>query len=330
MCFGIASVHLGFWQVCCYWVLSFVCSPRDWQLVPFVLRLYWFSLAFSSFGFSSKGFSKKFTSDCSVRRDAKICSKETVQSPSVTGDDWESLWGVFTVSVKTVSWSEAAASGCKSSVNSSDPLSRLMLLCPTSPICSNSVVTVAMAWYKSFSSGSSWNMLYKVLQNWMNSLCKGWDTRIRTAEQPRCGGLQEAGEGTVVQRKLEYSVQTCFLTSACFKKIGSKWILISTDETSVLKIKSGIRIEKYCAPLIRTGSKDITNDQRQTRGCKRVEKRWLLHRITTKVATCRPASNFLSVSLHLCPVLLFFLIIKCRLLPLLAHHRCLSGHQLIF
>lgn len=153
--------------------------------------------------------------------------------------------------------------------------------------------------------------------------------RMRHQNQNRgAAGLKEAREGTVLQRNLEYSVQTCFLTSACFKKIGSKWILISTDETSVLKIKSGIRIEKYCAPLIRTGSKDITNDQRQMRGCKLVEKR-LLHRITTKVATCRPASNFPSVSLHLRPALLFFLIIKCKLLPLLTHHRCLSGHELI-
>uniref|UniRef100_A0A8C6YRG2 Uncharacterized protein n=1 Tax=Nothoprocta perdicaria TaxID=30464 RepID=A0A8C6YRG2_NOTPE len=113
----------------------------------------------------SKGLSKKFTKDCSVRREAKICSKETVQSPWATGEGCESWGGVFTVSTKTASGSVAGASGCASSASSSEPLPRLRLLCPTSPICSSSVVTVAMAWYKSLSSGSSWNMLYKVLQN---------------------------------------------------------------------------------------------------------------------------------------------------------------------
>uniref|UniRef100_A0A2I3GQ03 Uncharacterized protein n=1 Tax=Nomascus leucogenys TaxID=61853 RepID=A0A2I3GQ03_NOMLE len=102
------------------------------------------------------GFSKKFTNDCSVRSEAKICSRET-------------SWGVFPVSAKTESSGEGAEAR-SSSPHSWEQLSELLLRCPTSPICSSSVVTVAMAWYKSFSSGSSWNILYRVLQNWINSL----------------------------------------------------------------------------------------------------------------------------------------------------------------
>nr|BAE88495.1 unnamed protein product [Macaca fascicularis] len=117
----------------------------------------------------SSGFSKKFTNDCSVRSEAKICSRETVQSACASsGNAWES-WGVFPVSAKTESSGEGAEA-CSSSPHSWEQLPELLLRCPTSPICSSSVVTVAMAWYKSFSSGSSWNILYRVLQNWINSL----------------------------------------------------------------------------------------------------------------------------------------------------------------
>lgn len=183
-----------------------------------------------------------------------MCSKETVQSPSVTGEDWESLWGVFTVSLKTASWSEAEAWACRSSLNSSDPLPRLMLLCPTSPIWSNRVVTVAMAWYKSFSSGSSWNMLYKVLQNWMNSLCKGWKTWSEVVNSYAMGNW-ESGEGRVLQRNAEYCLQIClFLTSACFRKLQAKGfqppLKLRNTRTENQK---GNRAEKYFASLLRTG-----------------------------------------------------------------------------
>uniref|UniRef100_A0A2K6PCF5 Uncharacterized protein n=1 Tax=Rhinopithecus roxellana TaxID=61622 RepID=A0A2K6PCF5_RHIRO len=102
----------------------------------------------------SSGFSKKFTNDCSVRSEAKICSRETVQSASASSGNS----------------SGEGAEACSSSPHSWEQLPELLLRCPTSPICSSSVVTVAMAWYKSFSSGSSWNILYRVLQNWINSL----------------------------------------------------------------------------------------------------------------------------------------------------------------
>uniref|UniRef100_A0A9L0SDF5 Uncharacterized protein n=1 Tax=Equus caballus TaxID=9796 RepID=A0A9L0SDF5_HORSE len=95
----------------------------------------------------SSGFSKKFTNDCSVRSDAKICSREIVQSPSApSGNPWES-WGIFPVlvSAKTESCSGEGAEACSSSPHSWEPLPELPLLCPTSPICSSRVVTVAMA-----------------------------------------------------------------------------------------------------------------------------------------------------------------------------------------
>uniref|UniRef100_A0A8D1GSR8 Uncharacterized protein n=1 Tax=Sus scrofa TaxID=9823 RepID=A0A8D1GSR8_PIG len=120
----------------------------------------------------SSGFSKKFTNDCSVRSEAKICSRDTVQSPSAcSGNAWDS-WGLFpaSVSTKTESCSGEGAGASGSSPPSREQLPEPLPRCPTSPICSSSVVTVAMAWYKSFSSGSSWNMLYRVLQNWINSL----------------------------------------------------------------------------------------------------------------------------------------------------------------
>uniref|UniRef100_A0A8C8UD21 Uncharacterized protein n=1 Tax=Peromyscus maniculatus bairdii TaxID=230844 RepID=A0A8C8UD21_PERMB len=116
------------------------------------------------------GFSKKLTSDCSVRREARMCSRETVQSPSPASGKAPGSWGVFPVSAKTESCSGEGAEACSSSPHSWEQLPELLLRWPTSPICSSRVVTVAMAWYSSFSSGSSWNMLYKVLQNWINSL----------------------------------------------------------------------------------------------------------------------------------------------------------------
>ncbi|KAJ1078040.1 hypothetical protein K5549_011367 [Capra hircus] len=124
----------------------------------------------------SSGFSKKLTSDCSVRSEAKICSRETVQSPwASSGSAWGSR-GLCpaSLSANTRSCSEEGegAEACSSSPPSWELLPELLPRWPTSPICSSSVVTVAMAWYRSFSSGSSWNILYKVLQNWINSLWK--------------------------------------------------------------------------------------------------------------------------------------------------------------
>lgn len=138
---------------------------------PLILRLYGLLFALSNFGFSSNVFSKKFTSDCSVRREASMCSKDTTQSASLSDRDGVGCDGVLAVSEKTQSWSEEQAPFSESKYSSEAlPEPILMLRCPTSPIWSNRVVTVAMAWYSSFSSGSSWNRLYKVLQNCINSL----------------------------------------------------------------------------------------------------------------------------------------------------------------
>ena len=100
--------NAGFVLAICYCTLRGSVSPRGSWLAPFVFKLYWDCLAFSSFGFSAKDFSKKFTSACSVSREAKMCSKETFQSPSAP--DKDALLGVFAVSVKTASWSEVDAS----------------------------------------------------------------------------------------------------------------------------------------------------------------------------------------------------------------------------
>uniref|UniRef100_A0A3Q3FLE2 Uncharacterized protein n=1 Tax=Labrus bergylta TaxID=56723 RepID=A0A3Q3FLE2_9LABR len=80
----------------------------------------------------STGFSKKFTSACSVSRD--------------------SFSAVFTLPASPADSCAGSASG----TSEDEPCAR----CPASPICSTKLVTVAMAWKRSFSSG-----------NWMNSRC---------------------------------------------------------------------------------------------------------------------------------------------------------------
>uniref|UniRef100_A0A3Q2PPY1 Uncharacterized protein n=1 Tax=Fundulus heteroclitus TaxID=8078 RepID=A0A3Q2PPY1_FUNHE len=84
----------------------------------------------------SAGFSKKLTSACSVSSEARI-------------------------------WAAPSDGGPCPAAFSSHALACSRW--PASPICSTRLVTVAMAWNRSFSSGSPWNMLYSVLQNWMNS-----------------------------------------------------------------------------------------------------------------------------------------------------------------
>uniref|UniRef100_A0A8C5CU50 Uncharacterized protein n=1 Tax=Gadus morhua TaxID=8049 RepID=A0A8C5CU50_GADMO len=105
------------------------------------------------------GFSKKNTRGASVSREARIWAKLTIQSCSPSPS---SCW--------------VTATSCPSPASpwslTSDPR-RWRPRWPTSPICSTRLVTVAMAWKSSLSPGSPWNMLYNVLQNWMNSRWAG-------------------------------------------------------------------------------------------------------------------------------------------------------------
>uniref|UniRef100_A0A665W2N2 Uncharacterized protein n=1 Tax=Echeneis naucrates TaxID=173247 RepID=A0A665W2N2_ECHNA len=90
----------------------------------------------------STGFSKKFTNACSV-------SSDPPRPPPAL--------------------SEATCAGC-APFSSSWPVTSDPEPCPprwpASPICSTRLVTVAMAWKRS------------VLQNWMNSHCRGRDEAV--------------------------------------------------------------------------------------------------------------------------------------------------------
>uniref|UniRef100_A0A3Q3E4W0 Uncharacterized protein n=1 Tax=Hippocampus comes TaxID=109280 RepID=A0A3Q3E4W0_HIPCM len=88
----------------------------------------------------SLAFSRKLTSVCSVSTDARIWAKLIVHSLS---------------DGPAAPWSGGPAD-----------------LVVASPICRTRLVTLAMAWKSSFSSGSPWNRPHSVLENWMNSRCR--------------------------------------------------------------------------------------------------------------------------------------------------------------
>uniref|UniRef100_A0A8C5Z900 Uncharacterized protein n=1 Tax=Marmota marmota marmota TaxID=9994 RepID=A0A8C5Z900_MARMA len=93
-------------------------------------------------------FSKKFTNTDSVRMEARICSKEMHQSVSTVPPVREVAVGLR-ASPPTSTVSSARSSHCR------EPN-----FFPTSPMRRRRLATVAMAWYKSCSMGSSLNMLY--------------------------------------------------------------------------------------------------------------------------------------------------------------------------
>lgn len=125
--------------------LTVVC----WITISPARSWYWRVLALASFALRSTGRSKKFTSTCSVSNEARTCSKLTDQLLSDSD----------TFPPVTVEWPCSCSSW---------PVDG-RLRCRASPICSTRLATIPMAWKSSASSGSPWNMLYSVLQNWINS-----------------------------------------------------------------------------------------------------------------------------------------------------------------
>uniref|UniRef100_A0A8C2NTV7 Uncharacterized protein n=1 Tax=Capra hircus TaxID=9925 RepID=A0A8C2NTV7_CAPHI len=101
-------------------------------------------------------FSKKFTSTDSVRMEARICSNEMHQSVSTAPPPW-----VVATGLRASPPTRGSGAGGSSS---SGALSLDFLpghaenLFPTSPMRSNRLATVAIAWYRSCSMGSSLNI----------------------------------------------------------------------------------------------------------------------------------------------------------------------------
>uniref|UniRef100_A0A8D2AYY8 Uncharacterized protein n=1 Tax=Sciurus vulgaris TaxID=55149 RepID=A0A8D2AYY8_SCIVU len=104
-------------------------------------------------------FSKKFTNTDSVRMEARICSKEMHQSVSTVPPTREVAVGLRdSPPTSTVSSARSSHSPSLGFL----PI-RVENFFPTSPMRRRRLATVAMAWYKSCSMGSSLNMLYSVL-----------------------------------------------------------------------------------------------------------------------------------------------------------------------
>uniref|UniRef100_A0A8C6YBE0 Uncharacterized protein n=1 Tax=Naja naja TaxID=35670 RepID=A0A8C6YBE0_NAJNA len=108
---------------------------------------------------TSTDFSKNLTKAGSLSSEARICSKANDQPSLEAGPAGSPLWEASGAVGPTVGdvllWVGEVG---------------LWSFRPTSSILSKRPVTVAMARNRSSSSGSPWNKLYKVLENWMN-----WD-----------------------------------------------------------------------------------------------------------------------------------------------------------
>lgn len=119
----------------------------------------------------SWGFSKNLTKAGSFSKDARICSKAKDHS-----------WFPLKLCALLPSVCPELLSSCPSlgisagtSIMATGLLTGDVGLCSlltASSIFSKRLVTTAIARYNSSSSGSPWNRLYRVLENWMN-----WDYR---------------------------------------------------------------------------------------------------------------------------------------------------------
>uniref|UniRef100_A0A671G378 Uncharacterized protein n=1 Tax=Rhinolophus ferrumequinum TaxID=59479 RepID=A0A671G378_RHIFE len=111
--------------------------------------------------------SKKFTSTDSVRIEARICSKEMLQSASTVPPLRASPPTSTVSSARSSHWGPGAGgSSSPGAVSRSFLPSCPKNLFPTSPMRSSRLATVAMAWYKSCSLGSSLNI--RGLSPWLN------------------------------------------------------------------------------------------------------------------------------------------------------------------
>ena len=156
----------------------------------FAFSFSWATLACSSLAWTSTGRSKKLTKAGSLSREARTCSNENDHSVSVRSGpaswlSWEpvvaELSGVAGASLgedsssSSSSTAAAAAAGISAVLAGFVDSGGLLGSCslrPTSSILSRRLVTWATARYRDSSSGSPWNVLYRVLENWMNWV---WD-----------------------------------------------------------------------------------------------------------------------------------------------------------
>lgn len=162
--------------------MTFICKHFMWLIQSqstlkgkenyiLVLALSCEFLALSILTFTSWGFSKNLTKAGSFNKDARICSKAKDHS-----------WFPLKVCALLPSVCSELLSSCPFlgiSAGTSITATGLLTgdvgpcsLLPTSSIFSRRLVTTAIARYNSSSSGSPWNRLYRVFENWMN-----WDYR---------------------------------------------------------------------------------------------------------------------------------------------------------
>uniref|UniRef100_A0A3P8ZVV0 Uncharacterized protein n=1 Tax=Esox lucius TaxID=8010 RepID=A0A3P8ZVV0_ESOLU len=123
----------------------------------------------------STGLSKKRTRTGSLSKDARICSKANDHSISCGTELATRVMGVLGVLKLLSGVLEASPSGKQPSrrawvwlVVDFKGLAGSWSLRPTSSILRRRLVTRATAWYRDSSSGSPWNRLYSVLENWIN------------------------------------------------------------------------------------------------------------------------------------------------------------------
>lgn len=131
------------------------------EIYTLVLDLNCEHFACSSFAFKSKGLSKNLTRAGSFNREARICSNAKDHWCSSLAEE-----GVFSTLLSAFSSRAPESQAVPENLLAADL--GLWSFLPTSSILSKRLVTIAMAWYSDSSSGSSWNKLYRVFENWIN------------------------------------------------------------------------------------------------------------------------------------------------------------------
>lgn len=133
------------------------------EIYTLVLDLNWELFTFSILAFKSKGLSKNLTKAGSFKREARICSNAKDHWCSSLGEE-----GPFSTLLSAFPSGPRGPESQAVLENSLADDVGLWSFLPTSSILSKRLVTIAMAWYSDSSSGSSWNKLYRVFENWIN------------------------------------------------------------------------------------------------------------------------------------------------------------------
>uniref|UniRef100_A0A8C4P848 Uncharacterized protein n=1 Tax=Dromaius novaehollandiae TaxID=8790 RepID=A0A8C4P848_DRONO len=126
----------------------------------------------------SCGFSKNLTKAGSFNKDARICSKAKDHSWSPL----ERCALLPSACSELLSSCPLFGTSAGNSIMAAALLTGDIGLCsllPTSSIFNRRLVTTAIARYNSSSSGSPWNRLYRVFENWMNWMWTSLD-------KPKC------------------------------------------------------------------------------------------------------------------------------------------------